>query len=704
MRNTKVLLRYLYRQEWKTKFVTLDEVARWTRDGKYAQRVNAARGMGAVPTEIGIASGPVAASWLPAVMPARGAGPVGSGPLPTGGDHQGVYTGLVLLSLPITGGRDATEQLRRQVNLWPQTLMSFVGATAQTLYVIIPYRQAEGGLPVDDAQVALFQQYAYRRAADYAMNATGIRPEEVAHDGSELFRLSFDPDVFLNPAVKPILMQQPVEPLTDDTAPAVRQAGDLSLDTQLLPGYTRREMDLLKFNAICRQLSVRRQQQPEDYLIMLAANCCKAGIDQELATKMTLDVLQCFDKEILVRTTFLTAYEKHKMGRQNPIEKTMMHQLRLEDFLKRRYMFRRNKVTGEVEVQEKHKYQLEWKPLTQEVHNDINNAAIREGIRVWPKDLDRILVSEHTDSYDPVDEWLQQLPKWDGRDRLGEMADRVKSTNPWWRDDFKIWMRSMVNQWRSGLNGMYGAQMVLMLVGGQGTRKSTFMRMLLPREMMAYYIDRIDFANKKEALRALSRFLLINIDEYDQMSKAQTAFLKHLIQRTDVKERKLYSTAFEQQQRYAAFCATTNSLVPLKDETGSRRYLVAEVSGVIDTNTTGDRRIDYRQLYAQIVEEIERGEECAFTGERERRIVEQNAEYYDVPSVVSLFEDRFRKPAVGDVQLLLSPTELLAELKMDVKNRSNATLLGNYLRRNGYEKGEGRERRRYKVARCSGNK
>jgi len=32
--------------------------------------------------------------------------------------------------------------------------------------------------------------------------------------------------------------------------------------------------------------------------------------------------------------------------------------------------------------------------------------------------------------------------------------------------------------------------------------------------------------------------------------EAQTAFLKHLIQRTDVKERKLYSTSFEQRLRH----------------------------------------------------------------------------------------------------------------------------------------------------------
>jgi predicted P-loop ATPase len=266
-------------------------------------------------------------------------------------------------------------------------------------------------------------------------------------------------------------------------------------------------------------------------------------------------------------------------------------------------------------------------------------------------------------------------------------------------------MRSMVSQWRAGRDALYGAQMVLMLVGGQGTRKSTFMRMLLPKELMPFYIDRIDFANKKEALRALSRFLLINIDEYDQISKAQTAFLKHLIQRTDVKERKLYSTTFEQQQRYAAFCATTNSLAPLKDESGSRRYMVVEVNGVIDTDNQGDKEIDYKQLYAQIVYEIESGEEYAFTGEREQQIIAQNSDYYEVPNVVSLFEDMFCQPKGGDQVLLKSPTEILGmirdERKVNVVTQANATLIGSYLHRKGYRKGKGEKRRCYQIARKS---
>ena len=685
---TKVLMKYLYRQHWREKYVTLQTVAEWIRKGRYQKRVDAVRNLRDYPMMGGMVGGPIVEEELPLVSPAVGEG--------------GAYTGLVLLTFQVEGGTELLEQLRQKVNLWEQTLLSFVGASGQSLVVLIPYRLIGGGLPTDDGQVVLFQQYAYKRAADFALASTGIKADEVTHDGKESFRLSSDPAVYYRPDARPIEMPQPTEPLTETTAPMIARPAQVQLDTELLPGYTRREMDVTKYNFICRELAYGQELSPEDYLVRLATECCKAGIDKELAVKQTIFMREFRGKEVMVRSSFNNAYETHRLGLANPIERSLMHQQLLEEFLNRRYMFRRNCVTGELEYQEKFRYILWWKPLTEEAQNDINNAAIAEGIKVWPKDLERILVSERISEYDPVRQWLQALPKWDGRDRLGEMAARVSTQTPGWTENFKIWMRSMVSQWRSGSDAMYGAQMVLMLVGGQGTRKSTFMRMLLPKKLMPYYIDRIDFANKKEAIRALSRFLLINIDEYDQISKAQTAFLKHLIQRTDVKERKMYSTVFEQNQRNAAFCATTNSLAPLKDASGSRRYLVVEVNGVIDTDVQGDRAIDYPQMYAQIVYEIEHGEEYAFTGERERQIVEHNADYYEVPNAVSLFEDMFCHPQAGDESLLLSPTEILTQIRderrVNIVNQANATLLGSYLYRNGYQKGRGEKRRCYHVA------
>jgi len=102
------------------------------------------------------------------------------------------------------------------------------------------------------------------------------------------------------------------------------------------------------------------------------------------------------------------------------------------------------------------------------------------------------------------------------------------------------------------------------------------------------------------------------------------------------------------------------------------------------------------------VAEIRRGEESYFDGERERLIVEGGAEYYEMPNVVSMFCDRFQKPVAGDEEMLLTPTEILIFMHdkwhIDLVNQSNAVMLGNYLRREGFERGTGNDRRRYRLS------
>lgn len=609
-------------------------------------------------------------------------------------------TGMVLLSLP-TDSQQQMELLRRRVATWPQMLLAFQSVDGRHLMVLMSYELTDGTLPILEQDVRLFQQYALRRAADFVVATTGVKPDENDAVNRQQFYVSSDERALWNEQAIAVQMEQPTEELTELTATIMRQPKEHPLAKNVLPGYTQLEMDITRFNAVCRRLAFGRHKPIDEYLLAVAEACNRAGIDQEVATKCLLNIGNYWDKEPLVRSTMENAYQQHRYGLRNPLEPSLMHQQLMKDFLLRRYVFRRNVVTGDVEYQEKGRYILSWRPLTQEARNDINNAAIDEGIKVWPQDMDRLLGSSQVADFDPVREWLSSLPEWDGRDRLGEMADRVPTNMPQWRDNFKVWMRSMVSQWTSGAGQMYGAQMVMMFVGAQGTRKSTFMRMLLPEELRQFYIDRIDFANKKEAMRALSRFLLINIDEFDQISKAQTAYLKHLIQRTDVKERKMYETTYQQLQRYAAFCATTNSLSPLKDETGSRRYMVVELTGVIDTDMTGDKAIDYKQLYAQALAEIRRGEECYFDGERERLIVEGGLQYTEVADVVSVFCDHFRKPQAGDEILNMSPTQIIEYIyntwHIDLRKHSDTVYLGNFLHREGYEH---HDRRRYKVAVC----
>jgi predicted P-loop ATPase len=79
----------------------------------------------------------------------------------------------------------------------------------------------------------------------------------------------------------------------------------------------------------------------------------------------------------------------------------------------------------------------------------------------------------------------------------------------------------------------------------------------------------------------------------------------------------------EQHQRYASFIATTNDQQPLTDPSGSRRFLCIETTGSIDLKRT----INYPQLYAQAVAEIQAGKPTYFNRRQEQRIQRSNQPY-----------------------------------------------------------------------------
>lgn len=87
----------------------------------------------------------------------------------------------------------------------------------------------------------------------------------------------------------------------------------------------------------------------------------------------------------------------------------------------------------------------------------------------------------------------------------------------------------MVAHWR-GMDKRYANSVSPLLVGAQGTRKSTFCRSIMPPSECSYYTDSLDFSRKKDVELSLNRFALINIDEFDQVSATQQGFLKHILQ------------------------------------------------------------------------------------------------------------------------------------------------------------------------------
>lgn len=328
------------------------------------------------------------------------------------------------------------------------------------------------------------------------------------------------------------------------------------------------------------------------------------------------------------------------------------------DYMPRRYKFRRNEMSGSIEYREDGMYIFDWQPVTKEVINTITIELQRIGITAWDKDVKRYLESNFINRYNPLTDYLYGVSgKWDGNDRITELASRVPNDNPRWAELLHRWMLSAVSQWL-GKNKDYGATMAPMLVGAQGDGKSTFCRMLLPPELRGFYTDRLDFQNKKDAERALSAFALINIDEFDSISKNQTAYLKHIQQKTNVMGRDPYAISFSDHKRYAVFMATTNSPTPLVDPTGCRRYLCVKTTGKIDNATP----IDYEQVYAQLVYEVFHGERTYFDSADEAYIQEQNQSFQSGDVLQDVFNLLFEKPRTESEGERMSIAEIVKEM------------------------------------------
>lgn len=275
---------------------------------------------------------------------------------------------------------------------------------------------------------------------------------------------------------------------------------------------------------------------------------------------------------------------------------------RLIDLLEQNYAFRMNIVMGYVEYRSKAKPYYPWQPVDERVQNSLAMEARLAGLNVWDKDVKRYVQSNMIRIYNPVDDFLWEMrEKWDGQDHIGALAATVPTNNPMWPLWFKTWFLGMVAQWL-GRNYRYGNSLVPLLISKQGYNKSTFCKSLLPPELQWGYNDNLVLSEKKSVLLAMSQFLLINLDEFNQISpKVQEGFLKNLIQLSSVKVKRPYGKHVEDFPRLASFIATANMTDILADPSGNRRFIGIELTGPIDVH----RRINYQQLYAQAVTLIE---------------------------------------------------------------------------------------------------
>ena len=313
---------------------------------------------------------------------------------------------------------------------------------------------------------------------------------------------------------------------------------------------------------------------------------------------------------------------------------------RLLDYLERKYEMRYNTALGCTEIRKANSSEP-FAPADDRVRNTLAIKARLDGIDVWDKDIRRYTESKFVKTFNPVDAFLKRLKgQWDGKDHIGALAGCVPNDNARWGDWFHTWFLAMVAQWM-GLDATHGNSVALLLISRQGYKKSTFCKRLLPKELQWGYNDNLVISEKQNTLRAMNQSLLINIDEFNALSaKTQEGFLKNIMQLASIKLRQPYRQQQVTLPRVASFIATANVSDVFSDPSGCRRFIAVTLTSPIRL----PEHIDYEQLYAQAVAELESGMRYWFNAVDTQVIMENNVQYQQHTPVEALFFDSFTIP------------------------------------------------------------
>ena len=345
-------------------------------------------------------------------------------------------------------------------------------------------------------------------------------------------------------------------------------------------------------------------------------------------------------------------------------------------FLTSRYRFRFNVLTEETEVAniannipDTH---LRYTKVDERWMNTLSMEAIETGIDCWDRDIQRFVRSRRISEYHPFTAYFEQLPEWDGTDRVSALARRV-SDNPVWVNGFHRWMLGLSAQWMqfhpdtnnaNRANSINRANSVapLLVSSRQGLGKSTFCRLLMPDALKAYYTESYDLSSPASAEAKLAAYGLINLDEFDKLSASKMPLLKNLMQASALNIRKAYKRSASALPRIASFIGTSNREDLLVDRTGSRRFLCVSLEHAIDCVTP----VEHEQLYAQLKAELLSGERSWFNKEEEQAIQQHNALFYKHIPEEEVFRLCFRFATQEDHPqevLTLSATQLFERMK-----------------------------------------
>lgn len=185
-----------------------------------------------------------------------------------------------------------------------------------------------------------------------------------------------------------------------------------------------------------------------------------------------------------------------------------------------------------------------------------------------------IMTRNIVEVFNPIQDFYNSLPAYNNEKNIEKLCNYIDIPSEEDRLFFyEMFKKHLIRTLRTAIETDYVNRIVLVLFGPQDIGKTKIWQWLTPSEL--YYDEPINL-NDKDSIIALSRYVIVNFDDLDQLSKKEVAKLKAYISKGAVNKRLPYARTETRMSRVASFVGTTNLTNILADENNTR-WLILKV-------------------------------------------------------------------------------------------------------------------------------
>lgn len=587
---------------------------------------------------------------------------------------------------------DELERVKTVMRTSNHAMLGYESISGLGYHVLVPFRLPDG-ISIDMQADPVRGEEIYRRVCKYVRNMysvwTGHEMDASCDNINRMMGLSHDPLVVMRTDAYPFCPTRKELGIDDEgnlmKMRSAKQKVDKDGKRMCVPLGDRLEKAISMVEESGMTFAVGNRH---NFVMRVAFILNRMGVDEEEAAQ-ALDDAYGGQMEgrpsAVLRSCYKTAQDEFGawMPKRSNVEiKTEV----VADFLA-------GKPLQYDALTQKTRMQMEdgrWKDLTDRDENDLyRECCTSSGFNLSKQLFQTVLCSGAVPEVNPLREWMNSLPEWDGNtDYIGQAAAMVhmasEEEQTLWGRVFPKWLTALVAGW------MYDDvvnHQVIVFVGAQGIYKSTWLNRLMPPALRAYATDNIDIErlDKDEQLRA-AEYGLINIDELDKLTDRQLNRIKSMITTTQVDVRAAYGHHKEKRIRVASYVASGNKEEFLTDQTGNRRWLPFHVLS-IDSPFT--HQMPHEGMFAQALHLLRTGFDYWFSLD-DIRSMGEHVEQFMVPTSEEELIRVYFSPAKADQPgaMFLTLAEIAAKLTLhgNLRREPDPRHLGAIMSKLGYTK------------------